>query len=201
MDVWDSEGAALSIFREAGIDPADPPGPHALAEALMGRGAIAYARIREDGHFSPYGARPRIYLRSGMSELREAWTIFHELAERHVFGEQDEAIEVACNRIAACLRAPRAAFRWLLEDVGPENLQELAERSGTSQTSAAMRVAEVLDVPSVIVTPATVYVRGPEWGWPDEAELRRLSRARAVPGELRKVRLDDAKGRVLLTAK
>jgi len=201
VDPWDSEGCALAIYAEGGIDPAYPTGPHALALAILGRGGIEYARMVGDGSYNPHGAKPRIYLKPGMHPWREAFTIYHELGERHLYGQIDEGIEMACDRIASFLRAPRAAFRRLVHDVGPDDFAAIARRSASSETSAAMRVAEVYDVPTVVVTPARVYIRGAEWGWPDEAELRRLARARKLPSEVEKVTLTDARGRVVIRAR
>lgn len=204
MDLWDHEGSALAVFREAGIDPAAPEGPHALARALLGRGGLRYdwrPLVGAGCYQPPRGGRPEaIWLRPKLSVFREAWTIYHELAERHLYSERgDEHHERACTQLAACLRAPRAAFRELVRDVGFD-LEELAEGAFCSQTSAALRWGETTSTPIVVVTPTTVRARGDEHAWPEEPELRRLARATSFPRGVRRVSIGDARGRVAFVA-
>ena len=201
IDIWDHETNCEQIYAEAGIDSAEPPGPHAIASALMGRGWPCYLRLASGlGFYSPAGARERIYLRPGMTPFREAWVIYHELAERHLYGVRGEdAHETACDQLAACLRAPRAAFRELVADVGLD-LPRLARDAYCSETSAALRFGETTGTPVAVITSDGVRVRGDEWGWPDADELRRLARSRLLPPELRRVTIGDARGRVVLLA-
>lgn len=202
IDLWDHETNAREVYRQAAMDPADPPGPHDLAEALMGRGWLCYLpRLASGwGFYSPVGDRERIYLRRGLTPMREAWTIYHELAERHLYPCRDvDGKETACDQLAACLRAPREAFRALVADVGLDLLQ-LADAVICSQTSAALRYGETTGMPLVVVSPGDVRVRGDEWGWPDEHELRRLARGRSVPSNVRRIEIDDARGRAVLVA-
>jgi hypothetical protein len=201
IDIWDHETNATEIYRQAGIDPAEPPGPHALARALMGGGWLSYLPrlVVGWGFYSPSGLRERIYVRRGLTAIREAWTIYHEIAERHLYREDDPLKERACNQLAACLRAPRQAFLPLVDDVGLD-LPILADAAVCSQTSAAMRYSETVGTPVAIVTPVATHVRGEAFGWPGEHELRRLAKAKTLPHELRRVPITDARGRNALIA-
>lgn len=200
MDIWDAEGAQRAIYADGGFDPDEHVDAFDLAAGLGV--PITYRHFVGGGaSYCPWGERERVYLDPRMSPHRQRWLILHELSERHTFQERgDEGHELACNRIAARLRAPRGAFRRLVEAYGLEDLAALSRESGQSQTSTGMRIGEVFDVPVTIVTPGHVHVRGPEWGWPDERELRRLTLARSMPRELRRVKLDDAKRRYMLIA-
>lgn len=61
----------------------------------------------------------------------------------------------------------------------------------------ALRIGEVTGEPIALVSRKAVRVRGDEWGWPSEEEIRRLSRG-DLPPELRAVRLTDDPKRVFL---
>jgi hypothetical protein len=204
MDVWDHEGNAMAVFREAGIDPAEPQGPHALARALLGRGGLRYGwtPLVGAGCYEPSrGGRPEaIWLRPKLTPFREAWTIYHELAERHLYGSVgEERHELACDQLAACLRAPRAAFRQLVADVGLD-LEELAEGILCSQTSAALRWGETTHNPIAVLSPTGVRVRGDDFAWPHEEEVRKLARAKVLPSSVRRVPITDGRGRVAIVA-
>jgi len=202
VDIWDAEGAQRAIYDEAGAPFDEPCEAHELALALMGRGWCEYVdTLICDGCYSRAGARERIYLRRRMHPFREVWTIYHELSERHFYGERgDPAHDFACDATAARLRAPMAAFRRLVHAVG-DDFATLASETETSQTSAAMRWAEVTGTPLIVVSPDHVRARGDAFEWPDEEELRRLSRARNLPDEIERVRLTDARGRVVIRAR
>ncbi|MDB4994234.1 MAG: hypothetical protein JWM74_1666 [Myxococcaceae bacterium] len=76
------------------------------------------------------------------------------------------------------------------------DLASIAAEVRGSQTWAALRVGEVLRMPLAVIAPR-VRVRGSEWGWPDEATLRRWSIGR-VPSGLARTRLTDDRNRVVL---
>lgn len=200
MDVWDHEGNALAVYREANADPSDPPGPHGLARRLGI--TIRYDCLTMLGgaeHVTVKGEE-FIFVRPGLTPLVEGVRIYHELAERHLRrGAGEEEIERACDELAYHLRMPRRAFRELLGAVG-RDLHELAEPWPATQTAAALRYLEVTDTPGVVVTPKDVRTRGPEWAWPPASELRRLARAREVPQGIERVRITDRDGAALLLA-
>lgn len=201
MDVWDHEGNALSIYRKAGADPGDPPGPHGLARLLK------YA-IRYDCCLLLGGAERAvirgervIFVQRGLTALVEGVRIYHEIAEDHLagLGVGEEDLERAADELAYHLRMPRAAFRGLVADVGYD-LAALAEPWPSSQTGAALRLLEVTDTPGVVITTREVRVRGPEWGWPPVGELRRLVRANRLPDGVKRLPISDRRGAALLLA-
>ncbi len=63
-----------------------------------------------------------------------------------------------------------------------------------------LRIGEVTAEPVALVSPKLVRVRGDDWGWPSEREIRRLSRGADGPQLLRIVRLTDDPRRVFLRA-
>jgi hypothetical protein len=86
----------------------------------------------------------------------------------------------------------REALRWGVE------VPELAQAFGATQSCVLLRQAEVSGAPTALVTPARIYVRGNEWAWPGETDVRRLV-VEPHPG-LAKVRIADARRRVGLVA-
>lgn len=203
-DLWDHEGNARAIYAEAGIDPSAPLGAHALAWALCGARCIRYdwRPLFGDGCYEPPrgGRRETIWIRPKLTPEREAWVIFHELAERHLYEDHHhEEHERACNELAARLRAPREAFLPLVREVGFDP-PRLARAVRCSQTSAVLRFSEATGTPLALVSARSVRYRGEEWGWPPEPELRRLARARTLPAEIRRVAITDAPRSAIVAA-
>jgi hypothetical protein len=200
VDIWDHEGNTLAIYAEAGTDPADPPGPHALARRLGISVRYDCPSLLAGAAHAVVNGQERIYVRPGLTPLVEGVRIYHELAERHLRrAAEEDGHERACDELAYHLRMPRAAFRELLGVVG-RDLGELAAPWPATQTAAALRLLEVTDTPGVVVTPREVRARGPEWCWPPDTELRRLARSRALPAGLERVSISDRRGAVLLLA-
>lgn len=198
----DLEGAALAIYAEAGMDPSDPPSAHELAEALLGPTRLRFTRsILASAMYQrlPDG-REWIFVRPGMPPLVESMKIFHEIAERHLWGrERSEHIEALCDQLAYRLRMPSPAFRELVRMVGPD-WRALSRPWGASETAGALRYLEVTGRPGVVVTPKDVRARGEAFAWPEEGELRRLARARHLPVGVERVRLGDRRGSVVFVA-
>lgn len=200
VDVWDHEGNALAIYQEAGADPAEPPGPHALARMLGLSIRYDAARLMGGAAFAVINGTECIFVRPGLPSAIEGVKIFHELAERHLRparGGPDH--ERACDELGYHLRMPRQAFRDLMHSVG-RDLAALAAPWPATQTAAALRMLEVADVPGVVVTPRDVRPRGPEWAWPPAVELRRLARARSLPAGVERVEIGDRAGSAVLLA-
>lgn len=106
--------------------------------------------------------------------------------------------EEGADYIAAATLMPSAAFRDCLGEFGPD-MTRIASAFCVTETSAALRLGEVNDVPIAVVTPAIVRVRGPEeWEWGPEGVVRHLSKT-GGPG-LIKARLRDDRKRVMLRA-
>jgi len=196
----DLEGAALAIYGEAGLDPTDPPSAHDLARAILGRHGVQYAHgILGGAKYQPLpDGREWIFVRPGLPPVVEQMKIFHELAERHLRRSFDPHLEVLCDQIAYRLRMPRPAFLELVRTVGP-NWRRLAAPWGASDAAGALRYLEATGTPGVVITRTAVRARGEAWAWPDEQELRRLVRARALPDGLERRRLRDGAG-VVFTA-
>lgn len=99
-----------------------------------------------------------------------------------------EDSERAADYLGAALMAPYPLARAYDDD-----WRALAGDIGSTQTQAALRCAEVLHLPRAVVTPARVYLRGPEgFVWP--LARRKLER---LPG-VRKTPLDDDPARAVL---
>lgn len=203
MDAWDAEGNALDIYRRAGLDPADPPKIEHLARRLFGVDCIttgskpfrvkdASVRITADG-------RVTIYVSRGLSRPRRTFAIAHEIAEWYLRAVVCEWIEHACDQLGAALLAPRQAFLPLYREVGLD-LRELAETFETTETCVGLRIGETTGTPIALLSPAQHRLRGEEWGWPAEIDLRRLARSFGPVRGLRRVQLADDPRRVMLVA-
>ncbi len=198
MDAWDHEGNARSIYAEADADPLDPPGPHGLARMLGIILRFDCSRMIGGAQLCVVAGRDTIFVRPGAGPIIEGARIYHEIAERHLRGSQDEHLERACDELAYHLRMPRPAFQSLLSIVG-EDLAELAAPWPASQTGAALRLLEVTGTPGVVVTPGDVRARG-EWVWPPADEVRRLARAKRLPDGVTRIRITDRPGSAVLLA-
>lgn len=139
-------------------------------------------------------------MKPGLPPRLEVFAIHHEIAERHFFGRvQREDIESLCDQLAYRLRMPHNAFRELARSVGP-NWRALSRPFFASQTAAALRYLEVTGTPGVVISQRSLRARGEAWVWPDAAELRRLAKARSLPREVRRHRITDRPGSVVLVA-
>lgn len=195
MDFAELEGLAEWAYRAARL-PDDVPAPGIeLLRRLVGAAPVIssvatgarLARAPDGGWvvYLPAGRWPTVRVR---------WLIAHELAEWLLErdGYRGADVEMVADALAARLIAPwravREAVRWGLE------LPEVAEAFGSTQSCALLRQGEVTGTPTALVTPERVYVRGSEWGWPDERSVRALASSER-PGIVR-VRIADARRRV-----
>jgi hypothetical protein len=200
LDHASIEGLAVSFYERLGLDPADPVDTFQLARKLLGAGAIVRgtslaglaAKI-----FTVNGER-RIAVNRKLDFAYAQHAVGHELG--HVVcdeeGYRGEQLEQVCDAFGAAVMAPLPAVRAMLRAFGRDHVA-IADEVCTTQTWAALRVAECLGIPRAIITPRRVYVRGPEefvWG-PDDS-LWRLVRIER-PG-ITKVRLTDDPRRVVL---
>lgn len=192
MDTYELEWVVEDLYRRAGAQPGDVWAPSDLARRILGPEAIV--RVR--------GLAPRAVLvevdgpgawvvrvRRGLPPPIEEWSVGHELA--HLAGVVDER---AADYIGAAIQMRRGPFLAALGAHG-EAWHKLAERFGTTSTSAALRAAELEERALAVVTPQRVYARhihaAPE-------EVRALA-LRGGPG-IRRVRLEDAPKRIVLEA-
>lgn len=202
MELVDCEGTAARIYREACVDPDDPPGPIVLAQRWLGRNALVRVprgSLSGDAASSCVNGQRRIMVRQGLPPARLAWAVAHELAELALLeeGYGREDIEQLADTVAACLIAPRGAVSQVAAGLEPEEqVGSVADAFGVTDTCAALRVGEVFDAPVVVVAPK-VRARGALFGWPPERELRRLAGTRMVPAGLVRLICRDDRRRVV----
>lgn len=191
------EREAERLYGEVGLSLDEVGSPAILARRLLGPAALRIAHASSfsgDAALVRVGSEWRIYLRSRLPVHRERFVIAHELAH---WALGAEATEDECDALAAALVAPRRAFLRLLVVHG-EKYADLARETGSTESYAALRSGEVMGEPVALITPSRIRVRGPDWGWPPEPELRRVA-GTGGPG-LRRVELRDAPRSVVLRA-
>lgn len=201
---WDSaeiEGDATWLYRRAGVDPGTPAPLLWLATELLGPGrVIAAPSLREPGGacLVRVNGQARIYYRQRMPPVLRDFAVGHELAHwllaDRIVGERDT--EDACDYLAAALIAPRVAFLKAVQRHGAR-FTRLAKAFATSESLVALRYGETTLEPLALVAPRSVRVRGAEYSWPAEAELRA---AGPRPG-LRKAVLRDERRRSAFRAR
>jgi hypothetical protein len=188
---------ATRLYGLGGLDETRGATPAALAEALLGTGAIRElpeGLLPYGGALARVGPSWRVYIQRGLRPSLARFTVMHELAH---WALGRDATEDHCDALAARLLAPKPAFERALSETGA-SYTRLARWFGCTETFAALRYGEVTDAPLVVVAPATVRIRGRTWSWPKtETELRGLAKARKRPG-ISKARLRDDPRRVAL---
>lgn len=181
------------LYRVAGVRGMVSPG--ALARRLLGPSAIRVAHaagLPGDAALVCVHGEWRIYLRGRLSAQRATFAIAHELAH---WALGPEATEEDCDALAAALVVPRRAFLRALR-AHRYHIAELARVFDAAQSLVALRLGEVTGDPVALITRARVLVRGSEWAWPPERELRRLASS-PVPG-VRVEPITDASGRIVV---
>lgn len=193
LSLADAEGESLLVYERACAAPDEPPGPHALAEALGltiehgGRGIVGDAMLLGDV----------IRVRRRLPTPRETFAVAHELAEWWLRGRYDEQAEQSANLLAACILMPRPAVARAVEVLG-RDLAALAEAFAVTETAVALRLAEIDDTPTLIVSRSWAWVRGAPFGWPTSVEgARRLAKC-TPPEGLELERLRDDPRRVVI---
>jgi len=189
------EGLAVAFYERLGFDPSAPVDTFRLARKLLGPGAVergthlvgVAARL-----FTVAGER-RIAVSRKLPYSYAAHAVGHELG--HIvfdeLGYREDDLEAACDLFGAAVMAPIPAVSAMLRAFGRDHVA-IADEVCSTQTWAALRVAECLRIPRAIITPQRLYVRGPEaFEWGPEDELRRLARGRLRPGIARAKLTDD----------
>lgn len=188
------EALAVDFYRRLSLEPSVPVDTFRLARKLLGPGSIERG-TRLVGiparTFVLRGER-RIAVNRRIPFPYQQHAVGHELG--HVvldeLGYRDEDVESVCDLFGACVMAPRPAVVAMLRAFGRDHVA-MADEVGSTQTLAALRIAETLGMPRAVVTPQRIYARGPEeFVWCGEEELRRLAR-RARPGIVRAKLTDD----------
>lgn len=184
------EREAARLYAAAGEGIAGGTSPARLVRGLLGADSIRWLGepwIPGGGSIARVGRRWRIYLRKDLPLAQLRFVALHELSH---WALGPGATEDDCDALAARLLAPRPAFERALATVGP-SYPRLARWFGCTETFAALRYGEVTEEPLVVVAPANVRIRGREYSWPSEIELRGLAKARRLPGLSRATLRDD----------
>lgn len=199
MDIWETDAWAAHVYGLAGFDGSEPVSPVKLGKAILGPESlriVPHAALPGDAKLAVVNGVTFIFARKGLTRERLLFGVAHELAELVLRGHIDPTIEDACNAIAGAILAPRKAFASVLRAVG-EDFTQLALPFHLTETGAALRLGEITDRPLVAISPQLVRVRGRDWSWPPEEEIRRIARGPSRPG-VRKVQLTDDRRRVVL---
>lgn len=200
MEPVDLEGIAAAILREAGQENDDAPDVGALVERLLGANGLVLVRggLARDAVLEANGDGWAILARSALPDHRLRFVVCHELAEWWMSTReryQGDDAEAAANYIAAALIAPPTAFRAALRHHG-RDFRALAAAFVASETTMALRDAELHRLARVVVAP-NLRVRGPEsFVWPPERIIR-VWALEGGPG-LARTRLTDDPRRVVL---
>jgi hypothetical protein len=198
----DAEEVAAEVFRLARVDPDETPGPLHLARRVFGPDNVRWAEgLWRDAKLAFSGGVPMLLVARRLPPRRVGFAVAHELAE-HVMARAEymgDDVERIANAAAAAVVAPRKMFRRRYVAVGPA-VSTLADAFATSETLAALRIGEVTDVPTALVDASSVRVRGEEYGWPPDDELRSRLRAKALPKQLTEVPMPGGRRRTLLLA-
>jgi len=218
-----AEDDAVWLYRLAGESPLNPPGPAALAEALLGKGGLQVVPAKclvGDSLLSPVPQRSvhgilngragsyTLRVRDGLSPARAGFVIGYELAwwQQQTFRgnpvRSPEGLEQHLQLVAGAIVAPRQAMLRVFEKLTGrpprQALPAVAKAFATSQMCAALRIGEVTGHPVAIVTPNGVMVRGHEFDWPAENEFHRLVKQQNAG--VSRVRLTDMRAGVALFA-
>jgi len=200
LDTTEVEGLAVEFYRRLRLDPAVPVDTFRLARLLLGPGTIerGTAIVGEAAKVFTVNGKRRIAVSRKLAVEYAQFFVGHELG--HIvcdeIGYREDDIERVCDMFGAAVMAPIPAVHALLRIFGRDH-EAIADELVSTQTHAALRVAEVLRIPRAIITPARVYARGPEeFVWGPEDELRKLAR-RERPG-VSKSRLTDDPKRIVI---
>jgi hypothetical protein len=200
LEAAEIEGLAIDFYKRLKLDPEQPVDTFRLARKFLGADAIVRGTTivgTPAKVFVLHGAR-KIGVNRKLPVPYQQFYVGHELG--HIIcdelGYAEDDLERVCDHFGAAVMAPTPAVSAMLRAFGRDH-EAIADEVGSTQTWAALRVAEYLKIPRAVITPRRLYTRGPdEWQWGSEHELRRLARTER-PG-ITKVRLSDDPRRVLI---
>lgn len=194
------EGLAVELYERLGLDPARPVDTFRLARKLLGADAIerGTSLVGAGAKLFTVRGQKRIAVSRKLSVEYAQFFVGHELGHLALddLGYRGDDVEQLCDQFGAAVMAPIPAVNAMLRAFGRDH-EAIADEVCSTQTWAAMRIAETLRIPRAIITPKRIYARGPEeFVWGPEDELRRLARGNR-PGVVRAKLTDDPR-RVLL---
>lgn len=208
MDLGDLEGLAESLRREAGLEDVEPGGVAKIARALWRDPDAVQLVPKHALRWTPamlanVEGKWRVFVRRDVTPTLAGFLIGHEighwaLRREGARFESDMEEERACDQIGAALVAPRRWYHRAIAELG-RDVSALAERFGTTQSLALLRLGELTRTNLALVRPGLVRVRGQlEFVWPDENTIRGWATGRAPCGIVKTKGLDGDRRRVAL---
>lgn len=202
IDAAAVEGLAVDFYRRLGFEADRPIDTFRLARKLLGADAVERGTglVGLSATTFIVNGRRRIAVNRKLSVSYAQHALGHELG--HIvldeLGYREADLEAACDMFGAAVMAPIPAVRAMLRSFGRDH-EAIADEVGSTQTWAALRVAECLRIPRAIITPQRLYVRGPEaFEWGPEDSLRRLARSRVLRPGVTKAKLTDDPSRIVI---
>lgn len=196
VDRADIEGDALAMYRLAKLEPDEPVAIGRLVRRLLGTDIQEASFCRGKAHLTRIGPDWWIYVHAGIPLARLRFDVGHELAHwwyrRCSYFAED--LELLCDALGAAIVAPMPLFRAVRKRTS--RVVQVAHAIGSTQSLALLREGEVLGTPVALVEDRRVIIRGEEWGWPTEPELRRLAASRSPGPGVRKVLIRDETRRI-----
>ncbi len=171
-----AERAAAELFKEAGADPANPPGTIDVALAILGSDCFRYlptSSIAGGAALCRVRDRWFIYIARTLTGHRLNHAVGHELGHLYCarINHHPANEEQAADRIGGALCAPREAFLAAHREHGIA-LKPLAKCFTLSLAGAALRLGETTSIPTALISAEQVRIRGAAWDWPAEEHLK-----------------------------
>lgn len=205
LSVWlfDHETNARSIYFLAGASISDYLTPRQLVRRIpaFGDDGIRAGGVPcgRDGCFKARGySLWAIHYAERLDHRAADSVILHELAEWYLREELHPQKEDACDQLAMALAAPREAVLFVARHLSPTDVQGAAKVFNLRESDAAIRLAEVTRRPLALVRASSVGFAGPEWGWPNEADVRRIAASRRKHPKITRVQASDERQLTLL---
>jgi hypothetical protein len=174
MDARNVEREAELVLSAARL-PTDSPSPITkVAASLLGPDSVRLVpptALPSLAALARVGRRHLIFVRSGLSVEVTKFAVAHELSHYILkLGSEFPENEELCDRLAACLVAPHQAFASAV-DRGL-SLQSIARQFRLTEGCTVLRAGEVLQIPTALVSSASVRKRGGAFCWASDWELR-----------------------------
>lgn len=192
----DFDRVAETLYKAAGFETTAQAPLLVLAERLLGDGAVRTVPagvLRSEGAIARLGQAWRIYLAEDCSPHRRKFILAHELSH---WALGPDAPEESCDRLAAALVLPKAAFSVGLRRARTASVR-LARSFGVDQSCAWLRAGEVTGKGVAVVQPQLVRVRGSWERQPPRNDMRAAA-ALSAPRGMHKAVLRDDPSRVVL---